>query len=107
MINIENPKEVEEVIENNKMSIIYFTGSACGACEVIKEKLESILNEFPKIECREVNGEKHIDLAAKYGIFSLPIMLLFIEGKEFLRVGRNVNLLELKNNFERYYNMIY
>ena len=107
MINIENPKEVEEVIENNKMSIIYFTGSACGACEVIKEKLESILNEFPKIECREVNGEKHIDLAAKYGIFSLPIMILFIEGNEFLRVGRNVNLLELEGSIRRYYEMLF
>ncbi|MBM6860077.1 thioredoxin, partial [Clostridium saudiense] len=61
----------------------------------------------PKIVCREVNGEKHIDLAAEYDIFSLPIMLLFIEGKEFLRLGRNVNLLELKMNIERYYNMIF
>lgn len=107
MINIENRNDVVDLIQDNKMSIIYFTGSACGACEAIKEKIENILSEYPKIVCREVNGEKHIDLAAEYDIFSLPIMLLFIEGKEFLRLGRNVNLLELKMNIERYYNMIF
>lgn len=107
MINIETKKELIDLIENNKMSIIYFTGNACGACEAIKVKIEGILNEFEQIACREVNGEKHIDLAAEYGVFSLPIMLLFIEGREFLRVGRNVNLLELKNNIGRYYNMVF
>ncbi len=107
MINIENKKEVVDLIKNNKMSIIYFTGSACGACEAIKEKVESILSEFPKIVSREVNGEKYVDLAAEYGIFSLPIMLLFIDGKEFLRIGRNVNLLELKDNIRRYYSMVF
>lgn len=107
MINIEDRDEVVKLIKDNKMSIIYFTGSACGACEAIKGKIESILKEYPKIVCREINGEKYIDLAAEYGIFSLPIMLLFIEGKEFLRVGRNVNLLELRGDIERYYNMIF
>ncbi|MBC5630748.1 thioredoxin family protein [Clostridium sp. NSJ-6] len=107
MIDIEDRNDVANLIRDNKMSIIYFTGSACGACEAIKGKIENILNEYPKVVCREVNGEKYIDLAAEYGVFSLPIMLLFIEGKEFLRLGRNVNLLELKGDIERYYNMIF
>ncbi|MBM6862089.1 thioredoxin, partial [Clostridium saudiense] len=36
MINIENRNDVVDLIQDNKMSIIYFTGSACGACEAIK-----------------------------------------------------------------------
>ena len=28
--------EIEELIKNNIMSIVYFTGSRCGACEAIK-----------------------------------------------------------------------
>lgn len=95
------------LIKENEISIIYFTGSACGACEAIKGKIEDIVGSFPKIVCREINGEEHIALAAAYNVFSLPIMILFINEKEFLRVGRNVNLLELKENIERYYNMIF
>lgn len=107
MIKIYSDDEILNLLKYNNIVILYFTGSACGACEAIKEKIESILKDFPKITCREINGEKYIDLSAKYNVFSLPIMLVFIEGKEFLREGRNINLLEFKNNIERYYNMIY
>ena len=58
MIDIEDRNDVANLIRDNKMSIIYFTGSACGACEAIKKgKIENILNEYPKIVCREVNGK--------------------------------------------------
>ena len=51
--------------------------------------------------------KKNVELAAKYGVFSLPIFLLYIEGKETLRIGRNVDLLELERNIKRYYEMIF
>lgn len=99
--------EVFNLIDNNKIVVIYFTGMDCGACEAIKFKIESILRSLPKIKSGEINGEENVELAAKYGVFSLPIFLLFIEGKESLRVGRNVNLLELEGNIRRYYDMIF
>lgn len=99
--------EVFNLIDNNKIVVIYFTGMDCGACEAIKFKIESILRSLPKIKSGEINGEENVELAAKYGVFSLPIFLLFIEGKESLRVGRNVDLLELEGNIRRYYDMIF
>jgi thiol-disulfide isomerase/thioredoxin len=85
------------------MAVIYFTGSVCGACETIKIKIEDILRRFTKIKSGEINVEKHLDLAAKYNIFSVPIFLLYIEGKESIRLGRNLDLLELEVNIKRYY----
>lgn len=99
--------EVSNLIADNKMTVIYFTGMDCGACEAIKFKIESILRSLPKIKSGEINGEENLELAAKYDVFSLPIFLLFIEGKESLRIGRNVNLLELEENIRRYYDMIF
>ena len=99
--------EIFNLITDNKMAVIYFTGMDCGACEAIKFKIESILTGLPKIKSGEINGEENLELAAKYGVFSLPIFLLFVEGKESLRIGRNVNLLELENNIRRYYDMIF
>ena len=63
--------------------------------------------DLPQIKSGEINGEENLALAAKYGVFSLPIFLLFIEGKETLRIGRNVDLLELERNIKRYYEMIF
>ena len=107
MRKLMNENEIIDLINNNKMSVFYFTGMDCGACEAIKFKIESILKELPQIKSGEINGEENLELAAKYGVFSLPIFLLFIEGKESLRVGRNVDLLELERSIRRYYEMIF
>ena len=107
MNKLHSDNEIIDLIKNNSMAVIYFTGSVCGACEAIKIKIEDILKRFPKINSGEINVEKHLDLAAKYDIFSVPIFLLFIEGKESIRLGRNLDLLELDANIKRYYEMIF
>ena len=99
--------DIINLINDNKMAVIYFTGMDCGACEAIKDKVEIILKNLPEIKSGEINGEENLGLAAKYGVFSLPIFLLFIEGKETLRVGRNVDLFELERIIKRYYEMIF
>lgn len=107
MKKINNEQEIISIIKNNVITVVYFTGMDCGACEAIKIKVENILKDMPQIKSCEINGEDNRELAAKYGVFTLPIFLLFIEGKETLRVGRNVNLLELEGQIRRYYEMIF
>lgn len=107
MNKLSDEYDIKRLINENKMAIVYFTGMDCGACEVIKIKIENILKSLPNIKSGEINGENNIELAAKYGVFSLPIFLLFVEGKETLRIGRNVNLLELEGQMKRYYEMLY
>ncbi|ETJ29240.1 Thioredoxin, partial [human gut metagenome] len=37
----------------------------------------------------------------------LPLLILYVDEKESIRIGRNIDLLSLERNIERYYNMIY
>lgn len=98
---------MEELIKNNPISIIYFSGSTCGACDAIKEKVQVIIKEYEEIKFLEINAIENKELAAQHDIFSLPILLLFINGKESLRVGRYFDVLDFKNSINRYYNLIY
>lgn len=104
---LENENEIHEMIKNSDMAVVYFTGMDCGACEAIKFKVQEILKRFPKIKSGEVNGEKHLDVCAKFDVFSVPVFLLYVDKKESLRIGRNVDLLDFEGKIERYYNMIY
>lgn len=105
IINLET--EINKIINNNAMAVVYFSGTSCGACEVIKNRIDTILSSFPKIASYEINGEENIEIAANYQVFSLPIMLLYIEGKEALRLGRNIDFIDLEKQIYRYYNMLY
>ena len=100
--------EIGEFIKDNLISIVYFSGSTCGACDAIKEKILYIINEdYPKVKFLEVNAVENQEIAASYNIFSLPILLLFVNGKETLRLGRYFDMLDFKKSIARYYNMIF
>lgn len=107
MKDVNSKSEIIEGIRNNKMIILYFSGTSCGACDVIKEKVEKVLEDYPNIEVLEINGAVNIELAAEYGVFSLPVLLLFVEGKEAIRVGRYFDVLDFHNNIHRYYEMLF
>jgi len=98
---------MEKLIKNNPISIIYFSGSTCGACDVIKEKVLHVIRDYKEVRFIEINALENRELAAQHYIFSLPILILFINEKETLRIGRYFDILEFKNSIERYYNLIY
>lgn len=98
---------MEKLIKNNPISIIYFSGSTCGACDVIKEKVLHVIRDYKEVRFIEINALENRELAAQHDIFSLPILILFINEKETLRIGRYFDILEFKNSIERYYNLIY
>ena len=107
MKEINEKNEMMELIQKNEIAIIYFSGTSCGACDVIKQKVEEILDEYPNVKTGEINGVINKKLAAEYSIFSLPILLLFVDGKETIRLGRNFDMLHFNNIIERYYGMIF
>lgn len=107
MNKLSSNDEIDKLIKNNIMTVVYFSGSKCGACEAIKIKIEEILKKYPNIKACEINGEENLEIAARFDVFSVPIFLLYIEGKESIRVGRNVNLMDLESNIDRYYEMLY
>ncbi|WP_055069878.1 thioredoxin family protein [Clostridium massiliamazoniense] len=106
MNKIKTNKEIENLINNESISLIYFTGNTCMACDVIKGKLSEIIKEYPKVKMGVINGEEQVKLAADYSVFSLPLLILYVDGKESFRVGRNFSVLEFMEVLDRYYDMM-
>lgn len=107
MLKVNNNEEVKNMINENEIVILYFSNKACGACEAIRSKVERILKSYSKVKSIEIEGEKQIELAAINNVFSFPLLILFVNGKETIRVGRNINLFEFENIIKRYYKMLF
>ncbi len=107
MLKINNNEEIKNIIRENEIVILYFSNKVCGACEVIRSKVERILESYEKIKSIEIDGEENIELAAMNDVFSFPLLILYVHGKETMRVGRNVDLIELENSIKRYYEMLF
>ena len=60
---------------------ILFGGESCAVCKSLKPKLETIiLNRLPKMHSVYIDCELSPDICAQHSIFSLPVVMAYIEG---------------------------
>jgi thioredoxin-like negative regulator of GroEL len=98
---------IEELVKNNVMALVYFGGKSCDVCNVMKPKVEELLRHYPNIKSIQVDVEKSLEVSATYSIFTIPVILVFIEGKEIIREARHISMQDIDSKIDRYYNMIF
>jgi thiol-disulfide isomerase/thioredoxin len=107
MNKIESNEELKILIKENLMVSVYFGGDDCGVCTALKPKVKELLKEYDNIKSVEVDVNNNFDISAAYSIFTIPAILIFIEGKEIIREARHISVQDLNNKIERYYNMLF
>ena len=108
MITLNTYEEYKIFIENNEGALVYFSTPQCNVCKVLKPKIiEFIKTEFSKIKLGYVNTIEVKEAAAQNNIFAVPTILVFLEGKEFLRKSRNISVAEFRQELARPYSMFF
>jgi len=101
-------KDIKSLIADKTAVLLYFYNDSCAPCKVLRPKVrEFIESDFPKIEFQLINAEKYPLTTAEYGVFSSPTILVFFEGKEYIRESKNISVSEFHDKVERYYNLIF
>jgi len=70
-----------EVVESDKPVLVDFWASWCGPCRMVSPVVDQIADEYDAIKVAKVNVDDEPDLAQKFGIMSIPALLLFKGGK--------------------------
>jgi len=100
--------EVTRLLEQKEGVLLYFYNDHCAPCLSLRPKVIRLAEQnFPKLTLAFVNSEKHPDIPAHFNIFSNPALLLFIEGREYLRKSKYISENELKENIGRLYSMAF
>lgn len=82
-MKIVQSNEFEDVIKGEKPTIVDFFATWCGPCKMLSPILEKIEEDSEgKFNVVKVDIDESLDLARKYGIMSVPTMIVFKEGQE-------------------------
>jgi len=99
--------ELELEIKNNLGVMVYFSGEECDVCHALRPKIKELFSDnFSLIEQIFLDAKENIELASSFNVFSVPILLVFLDGKEFLREGRNMSIVQIDDQLGRIYDIM-
>lgn len=95
-------------IESTQALIIYFYSPGCVACNGLRPKVEEIsLAKFPEMQLLSIDASASPALSAEAGVYSAPTILVFFEGKEYIRESKYISVGQLEDKISRHYNMVF
>lgn len=98
----------QEYIREYPAVLAYVSGPDCNVCHVMKPKVMDMLAEnFPEIKFLDINTAESPEIAAQLGVFVIPSVIGFFDGREFVRKARNFSIHELASELSRPYSMLF
>ena len=83
VLNLSDDDFEEKVLKDKNIVLCDFWAEWCGPCKQISPILEELSEELQenKIKIAKVNIDNNPETPSKFGIMSIPTLLLFKEGK--------------------------
>lgn len=88
-------KEIQEnefdelVLKSKEKVLVDFYANWCGPCKMLRPILDEIASDRGNTKIMSINVDDAEELSQKYGVISIPCLVLFENGKE---INRSVGL---------------
>ena len=80
-------EEFNEIINNSyKLVVVDFFAEWCMPCLMLAPVIEELAEKMPEIKFVKLNTDENRKLSSKYGISSIPCLIIFKNGKEIDRM---------------------
>ncbi|MBP3928412.1 MAG: thioredoxin [Peptostreptococcaceae bacterium] len=69
------------VEESNNVVVVDFFATWCGPCKMLAPVFDSLSEELTDVDFVKVDIDQSLELAQKFGITTVPTMMIFKDGK--------------------------
>jgi len=100
-------KEIETTVKENLAVMLYFSAPTCNVCHALKPKLlDAITTNFKEFCIISIDVSVEQETAAHFNVFAIPTVLIFLDGREFIRKSRHMSVDEVVREIERPYSIM-
>ncbi|CUS80618.1 thioredoxin [Candidatus Kryptobacter tengchongensis] len=93
----------DEVLKSDKLVLVDFWAEWCAPCRMIAPIIEEIANEYAdRLKVGKLNVDYNPKTAMKYGIMSIPTLLLFQNGRVIEQIVGAMPKKNLLAKLEKY-----
>lgn len=76
-----------EVLNSDKPVLIDFWAMWCGPCKMIAPIVDQLADEYDgKLRVGKVDADANVDVMMRYGVMSIPTLILFKGGEPVARI---------------------
>lgn len=100
-IDLTTMVEIEKFVETNELAFIFISKPNCSVCESLLPQIERVMEQYPSIKTALINTEVVPEVAGHFNIFTVPVLILFYQGKEYLREARIVPIQPFNEKIRR------
>jgi thioredoxin 1 len=93
--------ELEDFLSRNDKAVVEFYSERCVACRTVMAILDELSKEYPDIAILKIDVTKNREIAKKFGVIALPVLIFFKNGVEVDRIKGAKTRNELKEFLER------
>jgi thiol-disulfide isomerase/thioredoxin len=94
---------IEDFISSNRLAFLYISQPNCSVCHGLLPQVEELMTSFPEIMLGSINALEVEAVAGKFSVFTVPVLLLFVEGKEYIREARIVHMDLFEDKLHKIY----
>ena len=98
---------IEQALSSELAVALYFSAPTCNVCHALKPKLlEAFNTNFKQLSVLSIDISETPEIASHFGVFSIPTLLVYLDGKEFLRKSRHMSVDQVVAEIQRPYEIM-
>lgn len=103
IVKISDASFDSEITSSDKTVLVDFWAEWCGPCKMIGPVLEQLSHELDgKLKICKLNVDENSQVPGKFGVMSIPTLIVFKDGQEKDRIIGYHSIDELKSKLQAY-----
>lgn len=103
LIDLNSMDMIDKFIKENDLAFLYISRPNCSVCVGLLPQVQELMMDYPEIKLSHINADDVPEVAGKFSIFTIPVLLLFFEGREYIREARIVHMELLDEKINKIY----